>query len=283
MSSWFIRHWPKPAQWTATENKNTHGYLFKKHWIAIHFESITDWEPDAYSTRAGKSAIRLLNELRKEGGTVCVDYPAIGEMYVGEVKKGQLQNSFRSNLSSERPILKYLKLHKPRKVSGHARTFFRTLSGQGTIKHWPSLHGVLPYFYKHGKLPRVRVALLPAQLETICQEYLRDNQGMLRLLWPIGRSMPDIDIVGINKKGGNIYAQVTHADTKLKLKPKLDRLLSFKDKGICVFFCPQSDDSSAMQEKYLSIKFIWTEEKVWKWLQQRKNTKYMNSLLSWLS
>ncbi len=87
MDSWFIRHWPKHSQWTVIENQNIHDSLYNKNWIAIHYESIASWESYDYHTSKGKSAIRLFDELRMNGGIVCADYPAIGKMYVGEVRK----------------------------------------------------------------------------------------------------------------------------------------------------------------------------------------------------
>jgi hypothetical protein len=49
--------------------------------------------------------------------------------------------------------------------------------------------------------------LTPAQWETLCEEYLRDEVGYRSLLLRAGLTLPDVDLVGIDRNGRRVVAQ----------------------------------------------------------------------------
>lgn len=92
--------------------------------------------------------------------------------------------------------------------------------------------------------------LSPPDQEVICQEYLRmkidSNLPILQsLLCPTGRTMKDIDIVGLSKDNKLIIAQVTYLGLdSILLKKKVDSLKKYLDKNThLIMFCSGIDKS----------------------------------------
>lgn len=64
--------------------------------------------------------------------------------------------------------------------------------------------------YAGDEPPRRVTSLTPGQLEALCYEYLTEEFSGFRLLLPVGRTLPDIDIYGWLPSGERVAAQVTH-------------------------------------------------------------------------
>lgn len=90
--------------------------------------------------------------------------------------------------------------------------------------------------------------LAPAQLEVLCNEYLRleDAFSEYTQTLPVGRTMRAVDIVG-QFQSGNLFAQVTQ-DTGSDLKEKAEKLASYTgENSTCVLFGP-SDETVTLDE-----------------------------------
>lgn len=97
--------------------------------------------------------------------------------------------------------------------------------------------------------------LAPSQLEVICYEYLRSNQLLDALVLPIGRSLPDIDIYGIDKGGHKILAQVTHGRVITK---KLAQLKRFQNPNAkLIFFGPKASRFEDPLVQFISIEQVF--------------------------
>lgn len=77
-----------------------------------------------------------------------------------------------------------------------------------------------------GKQPKNGLeALIPGQLEVLCFEWLRERHKDFRLLLPVGRTLPDIDVYGWLTDGTEVAAQVTHLTSgKRTVENKLAKL-----------------------------------------------------------
>jgi hypothetical protein len=90
-------------------------------------------------------------------------------------------------------------------------------------------------------------SLAPSQLEVLCEEYLRVENRKMKglprlkmLLAPIGGSMKDIDIAGLDSNGRYIFAQVSQAKDE-RVKEKVERLKMLTYKGASrIYFGPKS-------------------------------------------
>ena len=118
---------------------------------------------------------------------------------------------------------------------------------QGTVMRWPSAQQYLAAILGKEAIPRGVDSLAPSQLEVICYEYLRMRGILKALLLPIGRGLPDVDIYGIDEKGQDVIAQVTHSNNPKVVRSKVERLREYRSPGATlIVFGPERhrvDDS----------------------------------------
>ncbi|APX00263.1 hypothetical protein CHINAEXTREME_20895 (plasmid) [Halobiforma lacisalsi AJ5] len=93
--------------------------------------------------------------------------------------------------------------------------------------------------------------LAPAQLEVLCNEYLRLEEAYdeYTQTLPVGRTMRDVDIVG-QYDGGTLFAQVTQA-TGSDLEEKAEKLAAYADENtVCILFGPSGEVTEIDVEGY---------------------------------
>lgn len=259
MISWFVQHWPHP-DWGSEKNIKLQTQLFEKGQVAVHYQDIASVDLNRYNEYSQKF-IRKFVELAKEGGYICANYPPIKRMLIGKV----LPNS-EIRFDSDSPILKRLTLSEWKPVDQEMRVRFLVCAPtRATLSRWKIIGSRLEDLVKKRRC-KDWGSLLPYEQETICQEYLRAKHRLVHLLVPFGRSLEDLDIIGIGKVGDPIAAQVTFTQSVPKLEKKAQVLNAYK--GSLFFFSPNSEHLPMFKKKYPRIRFVPTEE-VWQWL----NTK----------
>ena len=97
------------------------------------------------------------------------------------------------------------------------------------------------HWYTNGSLPKELGSLTAGQLEVLCYEYMRDQNLISRLTCPIGRGLRDIDIVGLNSKGENVFAQVTFATDEVTINKKAERLRGVSGECQAYLFSPKGE------------------------------------------
>lgn len=256
--TFFIRHSSALDVDTATLEA-----LWRENRIAIHYPyDLSDafengdsqsLNPDDYAGTA-RAALRRLHKLAKNGGYVFATYRGNAGGKVGFVEPGSVVELFRgawrgkNHLHDREAVLKSLKLTQVRNLAAEIAVSLTAVQPrQGTFCKW----------WKVGKRIEAMVqgdpaigleSLTPDLQEVMCMEYLRTekskNRGLPVLrytLMPVGRTMKDIDILGVSESGMVISAQVTFKylnDSSLKLK-KLD---AYKTQGNdTIFFCNCED------------------------------------------
>jgi len=233
----FVRH-------NCSSTQHVLEQLWKRRLIALHYENKLSTNPADYGPK-GRNALKRLWKYCTSGAIVGADYRRLGRaaMLVGELpKNSRVQGEeFRDPDTGHTFIYKVAVLHRAREVRF---VDYPLLLGrqprQATITGWPSAARVLEAAIHNHPLPYDASCLHPSQLEVLCYEYLRERHHLERLLMPIGRSLLDIDILGLDKDGNKVLAQVTHSMSKSKLDDKRQRLLQHalpSDK--CFFFVPE--------------------------------------------
>ena len=214
MDTYFIRHTRVLDLSNETKKK-----LWDEHRIAIHFEAVDSVDPNAYQTPAGKKAVRLFAELAKNGGYVCAEYAGRSESLIGKVASGSKVDFINDGTwrSGAECHLKTLVVQDAKWLN--REDYARLAVGRprlGTIARWPSARdGVATLVDGREQSLDWRTAP-PALQEIACSEVLRlpeiEEMGLPRLrclLLPVGRTLRDVDIVGIAADGKRIFAQVT--------------------------------------------------------------------------
>jgi len=244
---------------------------FERLWdndiIAIHFYN-NGLDPDNYKDRTARNSLIRLIKYAKKGVLVVADYSML---YPGRFKIGEITEDTMLKLedfSNGEREYKTVKLEKVKIFDYKDYPLLKAVQPRGTISRWPSVHKYVNSIYYNKKLPLDVDFLHPSQLEVLCYEYLRNNielngYKMEFLLLPIGRTLFDVDIVGINNIGKKIYAQVTHKKINTKhFAIKISKLANYKSKNnLLVFFGPEmiSKDHKNEMEKN-SIKYITIKE-----------------------
>ncbi len=256
--TYFVRH---------TLKLGTDEETLKKLWetctIAIHFPArngvLGEYDNDSLEletyTGAALGGMRVLKELADRGGYVAADYTGYGRL-IGQVlpnsKIKLMKAKWRggSKFGSLRPkgypaVLKTLKLSNVMELKPEQQlAVFAGVPPQITISRWPKARSVIRDRVE-GILPiRDWRTLSPQQQEILCSEFMRTPEGerlglpqLAHLLLPVGSTLKDIDIAGIDVNGERIYAQVTHrTEFDSKMEHKLEALKKYKD-GQSIMFC----------------------------------------------
>jgi hypothetical protein len=179
----------------------------------------------------------------REGDTVMIGR-AVGPIEILEIQeKGEEQVSRYKTVRLHEPVI-----CKPDPVLVALRP------RQATFTSWPSASRRVHAVYRGTLLPLDVRSLTPSQVEVLCYEYLRSRNPQLKLLLPLGRSLPDIDIYGWIQGVGKIAAQVMHATTSAAhLKNKAERLANSSNASVQVLFAGEESIDQAKQDIVTSI------------------------------
>lgn len=220
--------------------------LWKDRKIALHYEDNSSTNPEDYPP-AGRKALERLWRYCNSGAIVGADYRQLNgeKMLIGILKKGTevKAEEFAGSEPGKPFIYKVVELSEAVEVP---YADYPLLAGiqprQATITGWPSADKILWAALKGKSLPREASSLHPSQLEVLCYEWLRGCGKLERLVLPIGRGLIDIDILGIDRDGKRVIAQVTHSVNAKDLADKKSRLLRHarSDLDAMYFFLPDN-------------------------------------------
>lgn len=268
MTTYFIRH---------TEalriDDDTRERLWNERRIAIHYphdrngklQECDNSSIDPADYDRGRHEMERLVALAKDGGYVCAEHARHNDIQVGwvapaspiEIIKGHW--SPRSEYPERIAKLKTIRLEKVLVVD--PATAVSVLAGrpqQGTISQWHVCQARVRNMVEHESTAMTLGDLLSGEQEAMCAEFLRlpaaEREGLPRLvhlLLPVGRTMKDVDIVGIGADGMKIFAQVTYHSDEGALHRKLEVLLKYADGhgSRLVLFCgwpDQAEDRGAI-------------------------------------
>ena len=241
-------------------NKKIQQELFDRKEIGIHYEDIASIDPLQYQEKFQRY-IRKINEIAKQGGFACANYPLLQKTLIGRIQEGCAVTPDRGAT-----FLKRVKLHAARVLSPSERAVLLVgAPRRATMSRWNIIGSRLEQWVT-GQECSDWGSLQPCEQETVCQEYLRAKHGLAYLLVPFGRSMEVVDVMGIGKKGGLIAAQVTYAQSRQKVTEKARSLSTYE--GDLFFFCPKTNDTASIRKEFPTMQFIDTNE-VWHWLKSQ--------------
>lgn len=256
MRTYFVRHTAR-----LDIDIETREQLWKDRRIAIHYPhdraghlgatdnsslEVKDYPPN------GRRALKALLALSQSGGYVCAQHHGHEDAQIGFVPAGSPIQLVHGAWGSRRghqgrpAILKTLQLRKIRLVrpAEHA-VILVGRPRQGTIMRWPRARKLIENLVEGRNQVASFEDLSPDQQEVLCSEFLRSDDAMAsglprlaHLLLPVGRTMKDIDILGIATDYKRIFAQVTFAPLG-QVEWKLKRLRAYDsgDGEHFILFC----------------------------------------------
>lgn len=243
--------------------------LWNQNKIAIHYPDRLDGDksidndsktPDDYPSRDPKSAMRALRELADNGGYVWAESRVDKKKAkVGRVRAGQEIEIYcaKWTYSIDYPdregtnaALKTLQLEDVRTVETNEAIGLRAgIPIQRTIARWHKCRTRLADLVEGNAPLQEWENLSTEQQEAVCAEFLRHHEGghpsVEFLLLPVGRTLKDVDIYGLDSDGNKVLAQVTNYKSGDKqFREKLEKLKNYAndDNSIkLVYFCQCKD------------------------------------------
>ena len=242
--------------------------LFNEKNIALFWDGVKSFDPKDYENPSAKSQFGLLQKCFDHGAIIVARYEnQKGGVIIGKIKRGAEKKRFEQCGSV---VLKVVELEDARyeKFIDHPRLMIPV--GRQTICRYNERDRDYVVSISDGKpLLQKLDNLHPSQMEVLCYEYMKHKGLIHGLLLPIGRSLENVDIIGlrvdtntwITKK---VVAQVTFEKNEKIIKSKCEQLSKLED---CKkYFFGQGDNSHLMSA---DIDYICLED-VFKELQKEK-------------
>ncbi len=154
----------------------------------------------------------------------------------------------------------------------------------GTAVRWKMGERAINSFYRRSsgenKSEReVRLDYLTAwQLEVLCEEWLRKNGHLQFKVFHTGKFLKDFDIVGIDKQGRSLYAQVKYSASSKDVEKFFRTVKGFeKDKvhGSKLFFFAKESDLVSMKSKAEGIELVSIEDVFESFKSEKRFLEYL--------
>lgn len=230
-------------------------YLWNHDYMAIHYphDEKGNKEVDSKSLKpndyagGAKKAMNAIHNISKEGGYVFVTFEHMDEYKIGfiepntpiELISGKWGN--KNKLNGREAILKGLKFKQSKIINPiNALSLTCAQPRQGTICHWKNVGKRVENYFNNIKADKQLGDLTPDLQEVLCSELMRmDLDKRLPklecLLTPVGRTMKDVDIIGLTKNGKKVLVQVTYGHQP---QWKIDKLQKYKNRNSeLILFC----------------------------------------------
>lgn len=263
--------------------------LWEERIIGVHYEDIESFNADDYkkikeSTRKTlKSIFDLMERIQEKGAIVAADYSNETNkdekknkaLLVGIIEKGAEKKPlwFTDSESGQKYCYKTMKMKETKEIYYEDHPIlFSCKPRQNTMCQWRLMKKKLPSIYYDESLPEKVTSLMDSELEVLCYEYLRIDK-LTCLLLPIGRTLDNVDIVGLSIQGKRIFAQVTFANKKKAIESKVNQLLNARksEKSDLYFFGPEKI-GDIVRNATNEINFV-SIETVFNKLKSKKETK----------
>jgi hypothetical protein len=259
MKTYFARHSGKLALGNESLKR-----LRGENKIAIHYPWLADCPdaredeiPDATSLnpndygRAGKSALGALLEASESGGYVCGTFRDSASAYLGKIMPGTpiaLDSDVwqtTDHRNGRKAILKTLRVDKWIEVPASRQLLLLAIAPQqSTFCRWDAIGERVRFLIEDLPIEKNVGGLHSIQQEVMCAEFLRGTyhiDGFPRLaslMMPVGRTLKDIDILGVADDGQRLLAQVTYGTRE----EKLSRLREYQqgESIHLIYFCNES-------------------------------------------
>jgi hypothetical protein len=181
---------------------------------------------------------KLVHKLSKNGGYVFSVYENQDDYKIGyiepktdiEIIKGKWGN--KNGANGRIAILKGLRFSKSMKLNPlDALSLTCAQPRQGTICVWSKVGKRVQNIINGVNKQKELSDLTPDLQEVLCSEFLRTGLDpklpkLSSLLTPVGRTMKDVDIIGLAENGKRVLVQVTYS---FEPKWKIQRLKKYTD------------------------------------------------------
>lgn len=257
MKTFFCRHSSKFDM-----DQKTLDMLWEEDYMAIHYPNTKDGVSDVDSDSlipldyagSAKGTMNTLKKIEKEGGFVFTMYENMNLYKIGfvepntDIERVPGVYGDKSEFQGRKAILKCIRFKKSLTISRiDGLSLICAQPRQGTLCTWHAVGKRVENIFKGIPLNTSIANLTPDLQEVLCSEYLRMKLDktlpkLESLLTPVGRTMKDVDIVGLTNDGIRVLAQVTYGNL-FHSYWKIDKLNHYSDNENCelILFCKNPD------------------------------------------
>ena len=205
-------------------------------------------------TGSAKSAMKALHELARQGGYVFAQYRNHDSYKIGyvppstsvELIRGEWGNQY-GGLEGRPAVMKGVRLSRVQTLSAmDAISLVCAQPRQGTFCRWRSVGPRVENLVEGHGGSLTLDGLTPDLQEVLCSEFLRSGidqrlPHIVALLTPVGRTMKDVDIVGLTTGGERVAVQVTHGSLSAS-QWKIDRMQRYAGSDVRrLLFCKDTE------------------------------------------
>jgi hypothetical protein len=249
----FVRH-------KISSTPNILQQLWNSRLIALHYQDILSTNPDDYTEKSARNSITRMQRFCRDGGYVGAVYgDSRAKILVGKLLPG---TSFTEQTFTDEddPSISYhykvAKLEDARELEIVEHPVLASIQPrQGALCEWHSAKGIIEALVKKTEREISVYSLHSGQLEVLCYEYLVHIGAIDLLLAPIGRTMLDIDIIGLKGSGKKVIAQVTFSECIDKLK----RLQKHISSNVNAYFFSSLANQEINGVRCISIEHVFNE------------------------
>jgi hypothetical protein len=203
--------------------------------VVVHHDDIASTDREDYEdagSRYAKNDIRDLKHATEKGALVGVTYSAIGRKHtrVGVIEPGTDVEFVRRQYDGSERIYKVAEISDYVDVEfTECPVIFVARSQQGpTISNYPKASRRAIKSIIGGKdVPRDVWSLSSGQFELLARRDMESRHDGLELRLPSGRTLKDVDVLGVDAKGDDIIAQVSFTNEPKTARNKRDDLLQY--------------------------------------------------------
>jgi hypothetical protein len=201
--------------------------------IALHYSDNLNYnDPHDFPNKSGFHAIKRLQSYCQCGAYVAAEFDE--GWLIGKIASGSKIELLEASCGGEKHGVEYsagARIHSYKtvklqefKVLNNPLGLISARPRQGSVCEWGAVGDRVARLIEDGKLPCELDALSTAEQEVLCYEWLKTHGKIQRLLLPIGRTLKDVDVFGINPVGGKVLAQVTFNPSRAECEEKMTRL-----------------------------------------------------------
>ncbi|KAB1193468.1 hypothetical protein GJR96_08425 [Haloferax sp. MBLA0076] len=204
--------------------------------IIVHHADFESVEPSDYdidsTSRYARNDIRDLREATSEGALVGVTYGMISKKFtrVGVIESGTEIEFVRRHFDGQERVYKVADINDYIDVDFvECPVIFVARSQQGpTISRYPTASKrAIRAIVNGSSVTRDVWSLSSGQFELLARRDIEECHDNFELRLPSGRTLKDIDIVGVDKYSSDIIAQATLKKGRREVKNKRDDLLDY--------------------------------------------------------
>ncbi len=238
--------------------------LWDRQTVALVFSDIASFDPIAYQNAGLNSEAQVFERVRGYFIQGCIVAASFRDIRPDSMLVGRI---FPNNFNQHQ--INHVGGHHYKEITLETAGIVLVVSHPallsqprgGAICQWHQLPADYLEAALNGMpLPRDVHSLSESQLEILCYEFMRRELGLASILLPIGRTLPDIDVLGLGEAGNLVAAQVTFSSNPAEITYKANRLMTFglHDPAAQLhFFGPADRADDAREVNYHAIEHVF--------------------------